>query len=159
MWKLVFNPGDTPLVVDENGRSLGGGEWGSVDSLDPAVKSHLDEDRLLVVDIPDDALDQGHVNPAAYDAAKHVKEANERREQLKGVDKQKLLDFARDRQIVAEHDDDPTKSKLVKHLAEHQDVSLEELFAKAPKSGAARTGSAGTAESGSSKSRQSNEEG
>lgn len=46
--KRVFNPTDQPVVIDDEGRVLGGGEWAELDTTDDLIKSLLDREQLLV---------------------------------------------------------------------------------------------------------------
>ncbi len=46
---LVYNTGDAPLLVDANGRTLGGGEHGLVYTGQPDVRAALDAGLLLAI--------------------------------------------------------------------------------------------------------------
>lgn len=46
--KRVFNPGDQPVVIDDEGRVLGGGEWAELDTNTDLLKTLLDREELLI---------------------------------------------------------------------------------------------------------------
>lgn len=47
VYRLAFNPTDSPVIVSKDGRTLGGGEFGPVDADDKAVQAAVDADRLV----------------------------------------------------------------------------------------------------------------
>ena len=50
---VVFNTTPNPLTVSVSGRSVGGGEWGSVDLDDIKAQKHLSSGALTLVDKPE----------------------------------------------------------------------------------------------------------
>lgn len=62
----AHNPSDQPIVIDEDGHTLGGGEWGAVDPNEPSVLAAVAGGSLV---IPDD------LGPSPSDAAKAAADA------------------------------------------------------------------------------------
>lgn len=48
--QFIYNPTDSPVVLDEDGRTLGGGEWGWADS--KFIGDSIDAGRLVKADKP-----------------------------------------------------------------------------------------------------------
>jgi hypothetical protein len=44
--RLAFNPTDTPVLIDADGRTVAGGEWATVNDTAPAVLEAIDLGRL-----------------------------------------------------------------------------------------------------------------
>jgi hypothetical protein len=61
--QFIYNPTDSPVVLDAEGHTVGGGEWGWADS--KFVGDHLDAGRLVKADKP--AKDADAVALNAYD--------------------------------------------------------------------------------------------
>ncbi len=61
--QFLYNPTDSPVVLDADGRTLAGGEWGWADS--KFVGDDLDSGRLVKADKP--AKDADAVALNAYD--------------------------------------------------------------------------------------------
>jgi hypothetical protein len=51
--RLAFNPTDTPVLIDDDGRSLAGGEWATVDDTAQPVLDAIDLGRLTWPAEPD----------------------------------------------------------------------------------------------------------
>lgn len=98
MHKTAYNPTDGPMVVDEEGRVIGGRDWGTVNTTDPVAKVLLDDDSILLVDRSDD------MNPDATAAFDRTDEVAKRHETVKGLDKDSLLEVAADAGIIEEGD-------------------------------------------------------
>jgi hypothetical protein len=61
--QFIYNPTDSPIVIDDEGRTLGGGEWGWADS--KFVGDDLHSGRLVKADKP--AKDADAVALNAYE--------------------------------------------------------------------------------------------
>jgi hypothetical protein len=81
-FRTVYNTGDSPVVVDQEGHSIGGGEWGTIDFREKAAKDYLHSGLLVEVKPPDD----GTINPAAQTAFTATEDANANVEPDKGDD-------------------------------------------------------------------------
>ncbi len=68
MFITVGNPTAQPVLVSDDGKSLGGGEFGSVDDSQQAVRDALASGLLLTVDRPSDSKDLNPGALAAFDA-------------------------------------------------------------------------------------------
>lgn len=67
MIKTGFNVTDSPIIVADNGRQIGGREWGPVDTTADVVKEQLEAGNIVLVERPTD----GEIDPraqAAFDA-------------------------------------------------------------------------------------------
>lgn len=108
MWATVHNGSGSPVVISDEGHSLGGGEWGPAQTTDDAVKTGVDAGTLVVVDPPEDDAD---VSPQARAAFAQTKEYAERAEVLSAYDKPALVKLAKSNGLV---DDtaDPLKSEV-----------------------------------------------
>jgi hypothetical protein len=62
--QFIYNPTDSPVVIDGEGRTIAGREWGWADSKD--VGDALDSGRLVKVDKP--GKDASKQAQAAYEA-------------------------------------------------------------------------------------------
>lgn len=109
MYVTAFNPGDSPVVVSESGRSIGGGEWGTVETTDPIGKVGFDNEWLQKVDHPES---YDGLNPQAAAAMQQTDEWSKKQEQAQSADKDVLLADARQRGLVQETDE-PHKASLV----------------------------------------------
>lgn len=83
----VFNTTDRPVPIDDEGRSLPGGEWGPVLTTADQVQAALDAGHLVKVDTP---AKDANVNPAA--AAAFAATAELEKARKKGPDE--LADVA-----------------------------------------------------------------
>ncbi|HVL32572.1 MAG TPA: hypothetical protein VM600_03220 [Actinomycetota bacterium] len=89
MISTAFNTTDAPVVIDERGRTIGGGEWGAVDTDCAAATAALADGRLrLVGDIPSESA------PAALAAAARTNELAARAKRLEGLDESALRRIA-----------------------------------------------------------------
>lgn len=104
---LAYNPSDGPVLIDGQGRTVGGREWMAVDNTDPVAKLAFDSERLLQPEPPTKNAD-----PHAVAAAKEAARLTARAKKLAALDKDVLLDAARTAGLVAE-DDTPHKNDLV----------------------------------------------
>lgn len=59
MYRPVHNTSDRPVVTDDDGHTLGGQEWGAVDTDQPRLAPLIDNGTLVIVgQIGDDANDE-----------------------------------------------------------------------------------------------------
>lgn len=65
VYQTVFNRLDTPVVIDTEGRSIGGGEWGTVNTEEEAVKRALEAEWLTEVE---EREDTDNIDPRAAEA-------------------------------------------------------------------------------------------
>lgn len=124
--RLVYNPTDTPLVIDAEGHVLGGSEWGTVESRDDTSGTLLTGRQLIEVDEPA-GVPEHELNPRFVRARKVHKDRKDKTERAAKLDKDKLRDLAEPLGVA----DDATKSELVEAVAT-SDVDI-------PKSGRGRT--------------------
>lgn len=120
MYKTAFNPADTALVVSEDGRTIGGHEWGTVDTTDAVGKRLLADGLLINVDVPEY---NSSSNQNAVQAFKHTDEISARAEKARSVDKSVLQETAVQAGLV-DADDSVRKNELVDAVAEATDVKL-----------------------------------
>lgn len=105
MYATVFNTTDSPLVVDAEGRIIGGGDWGTVDTTADEAKVALDDDRLVIVEERKD-------HPAAEVFARTAV-VRKSADALAKLDKDRLTALAEDNGV----DPDQHKPELVRALA------------------------------------------
>jgi hypothetical protein len=72
----VHNPTEQPVVIDAEGRIIGGGEWGTVLTTEPAAKEAIDAGRLVRVAAYDDTTG---LDPAAAQALQEAAELEDAR--------------------------------------------------------------------------------
>jgi hypothetical protein len=113
---LAYNPSDAPVQVDLRGRTIGGGEWGPVQSTADA----LADGRLVKVDLP--RKSEG-TDPDARAAAARVDELNDRQSHFNGMDVDELLALVRGTGAIGP-DATRTKADLV-DLAVHSGVPID----------------------------------
>jgi hypothetical protein len=81
-FRTVYNTGDSPVIVDQEGHVIGGGEWGTIDFRDKVAKEHLHSGLLVEVKAPE----EGTFNPDAKTAIDATEEANANAEAEKDDD-------------------------------------------------------------------------
>lgn len=121
MYRLGFNPTSGPVVIDAEGRTLGGGEWGPVDSTANAVRAAVDAGALVLQDAP---AEDAQTAPAASTAAAAVVEAEDRRARLGDLDREVLGELARNTGVIDAGEDTPTKAELVAMLTPRTNVAI-----------------------------------
>lgn len=89
MYVAAYVPGDTPVVIDRDGRTLGGREWGPVLTTEDEAKSAFSDGRLIKVT----AEDVEAVNPDARAAIEAASELERTRKEAEPAD---LADTAAD---------------------------------------------------------------
>lgn len=112
----VFNTTDQPVLVDADGREVGGREWGTADTTAAATKAAFDNGSLIRADIPA----EGEVNPLAAEAAARTDRLTARRDFLQGADQATLDRLA----LAAGLPSDLNKTELVQSLAFREDVAV-----------------------------------
>jgi len=122
VYKTAYNPGDSPVVVSETGRSIGGREWGTVQTTDSAASALLDAGYISIVDYPEDS-DTSTFNTDVSKVITRTDEWTAKHEKVQGTDKQVLLDDARQRGLI-EEDEDRSKGELVTLYTETEDLDV-----------------------------------
>lgn len=77
-YTTAFNPGDTPVPIDDEGRTLAGGEWGPVLTTTDQVKSAFDAGRLRKVTAPPKGADVDPRAAAAFAATDELEKARKK---------------------------------------------------------------------------------
>lgn len=126
MIQLVYNTSDTMVVVDDDGRSVGGREWGVADSTSEPVKRALESGELIRAD--EDAARANNLPIVAV-----LDERRARTEQARALDVGQLRE--------ATGDADASKSELVREAAADPGVELPTTKPASTKSG--RSGASG----------------
>ncbi len=121
--QLVYNTTDTIAVVDGDGRTVGGREWGGVETTDPAVKRLIASGDLVLAD--EDAA-----RAAKLPAVAALDERRDRAEQARKLDTGALRE--------ATGDADSPKSELVREIS--ADPSIVIPTTKAKSTGRAASG-------------------
>lgn len=117
--KTAYNPSDDPLVVDTEGRVIGGREWGTYDTTDEVAKGLVADGRLLPVDKPEhDDLNENAV--AAFERTENIEN---RVEQVSSLDKDTLHETAVDAGLVGE-DENVGVADLREAVAENVAVEV-----------------------------------
>lgn len=119
MLRTYWNPGDSPVVVDDAGRTIAGREFGTADTTDDLVKAATADGRLLEADAPPEGNDS---TSAAREAHARTAEVASRAEKLGGFDKDKLQKLADDSDVRVR--EGAHKDELVRELAYRLDVSI-----------------------------------
>lgn len=113
MYRLAYNPTDSPVLVDAAGRTLGGREWGPVKTTADEVKVAHDAGRLVYVEL--DAKHRNRVDEAASRAHDRVDELTKRSSAFDAVEKGELEQLVTKHQLRAHPH--ASKSELVDLLA------------------------------------------
>lgn len=121
MFVTAYNPTDGPVLIDDAGRVLGGGEFGPVDTTEQPTKDALEDGRLVR---PDSEPGRG-ASDEAIAAAQRAKLLEERAQAFRALDKPVLIRLAGDVDVAPGLDDDqlPAKAALVSALA-YSDVPV-----------------------------------
>lgn len=109
--EVVYNTTDAPVIADDEGRVIGGGEWGAVDTTADTVKRALDRGDLVTVEVND----QSHADARA--ARDRAEELTSRSSKLGNLGKDALVEMATDAGLEIDPDDPPHKPDLVSMLA------------------------------------------
>jgi hypothetical protein len=117
MYVTVFNGGDSPVLISDDGRSVGGGDWATALSTDDAVKSALASGAVVKIDAPEGSDQQ--LNPAAKTVLDQTAAYTDRAEKVKDWDKAALEEFATEKGLVAEGvDENLTVTQLRRRVTE-----------------------------------------
>lgn len=134
-YKTVFNTSADALVVSSESRVIGGYEWGSVDSSDPAASALIDSGTLVVQERP-----EGEISEDAATAFDATDEFGNRSKVAAGLDKDSLFDaIEEDAPEVLENlpvggDGMPSKADLVEVVSEHPEIDLPTSDSKGTRS-------------------------
>lgn len=134
-YETVFNTGTQPVVVDDEGRVIGGGEWGAVQSNEPVVRDLLESGALVRVEepVPDTAGGgTAPVNPSAQRAFDRVRAIQERNDRAASMDKDQLIEILQrvDPALLASlprgGDGKPAKEDLVEAISERPHLRFDD---------------------------------
>ncbi len=115
VYLAALNVSDSPVVVDDEGRMLGGGDWGPV-RRNEQVRVAADAGDLHL--FPGGVADEPGQNPEAVRAAKRAAELTERSAAFANLDREQLGGMAGDAGVLPEGVEDlPDKDHLVERLA------------------------------------------
>lgn len=132
MYRTGYNPTTSPVVVDDEGRTIGGRDWGTYDSTERAANDALDRRDLIAVRDPDPSTEMPPgVNPRALRAFERTKVVRERKEKAAKVDKDKIRETVEDAGLIAPGSD-PTVGAMREVLAEHPEVIIPDAEAEKP---------------------------
>ena len=140
MYRTAFNPTDSPQPSSDNGKTIGGGEWGTVDTTDASVQASIDSGALLYVEVPDDLNDGVNRVPAATDVLVESARLEERRAEAGELSKEELVVIAIENGLLGKNDEAPNRAELEAQLIA-SDVSLSAPAKTATQSKAQSTAS------------------
>lgn len=125
----AYNTGDSPVLIDNVGRTLGGGEWGTVDTTADAVKLAVSANRLRLFT---GGFPEGvQLAPQAAEAHATTDEVGRRADALGGLDRDSLAAIASDAGLIG-RGEVPYKADLLALLAPALAVSVPSSSASAP---------------------------
>lgn len=108
-YRLAYNTGDTPVVIDAAGHTIGGGEHGLAFTGAPEVKALVDSDALVYVDVEESNDNDRDVTATA----KRVGEVEARRQRFAGLSRAALHASARSRGLSSEESTDGNLAALL----------------------------------------------
>lgn len=103
MYVPAHNVTDSPVVIDFEGRILGGGEWGVVDRTDDHAEAAVDDRRLVLAPNLDPKAKDLH--PAAVDAVDLAALLEDRRAAVADLPAGKVRALAADASLVDDVDE------------------------------------------------------
>lgn len=112
-FKTVFNTTDSPVVVDSEGRSIGGFEHGTVDTTEDLASDAMDAHVLIPSVLPTGDVE---VDPQVKAAHAATKDRTEKAERLRKMEKDDLAALAAS-DPSTEHLADEHKGDMVAGLA------------------------------------------
>lgn len=130
MYRTAYNPTASPVVVDDEGRIIGGREWGTYDTTEQAAKDALGRRDLIATDDPEGepAADS---NPTAMAAIQRTANIRERGEEVKGLDREVLEQVATEHRLVA-NASDARIGDLREVVTEHPEVPVPDAPTSKP---------------------------
>jgi len=123
MLKLAYNSTNT-VISDSQGYSIGGYDWGTVDTTDDVSSGELSAGRLILAD-EDAAKASG--NMRAQDAVAHLEERRQRETAARKADKQALAEALPPETVDTleeGHDGLPSKDDLVDAVVADPNVEI-----------------------------------
>lgn len=134
MYATVFNPGDSPVVISDQGEIVGGGDWATVETTDPKASTAIDRRRVVQLDAQEA---NAHMTPQASMVIEQTARYAERAEKIAEYDKPTLLKIATRGNLVRK-DEDPLRADLERLLV-RSDADLEKPKQRSSQSAAANT--------------------
>lgn len=119
VYSTVFNTTDQPIVVDAEGRAVGGREWGTVETLAEQAAAALSARHLVVIE-----KIAKNADPRALAAAARTAEVSDRAGRLQGMEKDELTALALDAGVPGA--EQASKPDLVALLAARTNVAVPE---------------------------------
>lgn len=121
MYSTAFNRTESPIVVDEDGRTIGGGEWGTVDTTAELVKANQAAGWLIVFPELEAVEDTAR---EAREAIEQTASIRERAEAFGSLETEELEAIARD---AGTDPGDRHKRDLVHYLSYRSDLDPQEV--------------------------------
>lgn len=127
MYATAFNPSSSPVVVSEEGHTVGGGEWGTIETTDAAAKAALEAGRVVEVE-ERDVSNPAELNDYAHMALVETARRKDRAEALDGRDKAALTKIAQRGGLIAD-DEDVLRADLERRIV-RSDVDIPKAAPK-----------------------------
>lgn len=127
-YRAAYNVLDRPVPVDDEGRTLEGGGWGTIDATSEAGKAAIDQGNVVLVDLDTDAPG---LNLDALRAVNEAGRLEERRQALTELTKAELEALAREHDLLGAAEevtegDNLRKRELVAVLVRRPEVDPAE---------------------------------
>lgn len=132
MFVPAQNVSDSQVVVDDEGRTLGGGEWGAVDRHDEIAQVAIGDSRIAIFP---DLTDAPDLDPAARDALAETAVLEARRIKLANLDGDQLaaLATAAGAEVELDNLDSPADvDRIRRWLTRRVEISLTSTPAAEP---------------------------
>lgn len=123
MIRTGYNRTSAPIVVDAEGRTIGGREWGTYDSTEDAAQAAIKARDLIPLNI--DIATASNPSATAQAAFARTEQVKQRAEQVKALDKDVLHETAVESGLIAPADE-PSVSDLRATVAEAIHVPVPE---------------------------------
>lgn len=130
-YHTAFNTDTNPLVVDREGRIIGGNDWGTVDDSEQRGQELLEAGVLIIID------ETSNASPRAQMVFAETRRFNERHEAARQANKRDLIEAVEEtdpgllESLPVGGDNRPAKSDLVEVVAEHQEIDVPRATNKA----------------------------
>lgn len=127
VYQTAYNATDAPLVADDFGRTIGGHEFGTVETTCDAIEAAARDGRVHIFPGGIDAA-PGQ-NPQAVEAQERTRVYAERASVLHSADKADVVEFARNAGLI-DDDADPHKADLIGILTPRVDLDISDLHGR-----------------------------